>query len=489
LATHSSDITTPANDRVDFAGGPKLVRIGAVVAVAGLAAALGLGFSGKSPLRPFLFGYLAAYVFVLAIALGALSFVLLQHVTRAAWSVCVRRTAENVAAALPLLALFGLPLLIAAASGNGTPWRWALPMDEKHIEPGAEASAAKGEAEVDPLELRKKEDRKKALEERGTTLTDAKWKAPEDPKDFKLDSLDLGKRNYGLHWLNPWFFILRIVFYLAVFSGMAIWYRRTSIAQDRTSDDTLTLKMQAAAGPCLVILGLTVTGLAFDLLMSLDPHWYSTMFGVYYIANCFLASYAVLIIAHYLLQRAGYLGRSVTLEHYHDMGKYLFAFTFFYGYIAFSQYMLMWYANIPEETEWMARHGVSTAYIVPLLDGTFARNGWCRVLLVILFCHILIPFAGVMSRHVKRRPGLLAFWALWQLTFVAVDMFWLTMPEMGSTTPNYYGPEIMQVVITACAIAGLGGALLAAYGWLSGKAALRPTHDPRLADSLVFQNI
>jgi len=456
-----SENTIPADDRTDFKGGSKVTGAGAVLAVAGIGIALGIGYKGTAAFRPFLFGYLAAYLFVLSIALGCLGFVLLQHLTRAAWSVGVRRTAENFAAVLPLLAILGIPFIVTVDLGKGTLYRWALPMER--AADGAVAAADQGESELPHVQGQAEGDE---------TAPDVA--APSVPSKFTLDPLDLRKRNYGLHWLHPAFFTIRVIFYLVSWAAMAIWFRKKSILQDTNGDDGLTRTMQAAAGPCVVILGLTMTGAAFDLIMSLDPHWYSTMFGVYYIANSFLSSYAILIIAVFMLQKFGYLRRSITIEHYHDLGKYLFAFTFFYGYIAFSQYMLMWYANIPEETEYMARHGVSTAY----------PNGWSNVILAILFLHILVPFAALLSRHVKRRPALLVFLALWQLVMVAVDMYWLVLPEMGPT-----GPEMQTVLVTIFAAVGLLGAMIAAYGAMASKASLRPTHDPRLADSLVFQNI
>lgn len=475
MATHVSDI--PNNERTQFQGGAKLKRLGAVLGVIGIAAALGLGFQGTSALRPFLFGYLAAYTFVLALALGSLAFVLLQHLTRAAWSVGIRRTAENYAATMPILAVFALPMIVSVAINNGGLYRWAIPYSR--ATPAAIEAADKGEPEVE--DAAENEASLKAhssivpLTAAQETADEFKhFAAPSDPAAFTLDPLDLMKRTTGLHWLNPWFFIFRIVFYFACWIGIATWFRRTSIEQDRTGNDKLTLRMQSWAAPCCVIFGVTVTGASFDLLMSLDPHWFSTMFGVVYIANTFIGSYALLIITAYLLQRSGYLRESITHEHFHDLGKYLFAFTFFYGYVAFSQFMLLWYANIPEETPWFARHGASTVIWI----------GWNSVLLLILFGHILIPFLGLLSRFAKRRPLLLVFWAVWQLIFVAIDMYWIVTPEMGPT-----GPEISTILITLFAAIGLFGVLFAAYGALASQASLRPTHDPRLADSLVFQNI
>ena len=145
--------------------------------------------------------------------------------------------------------------------------------------------------------------------------------------------------------------------------------------------------------------------------MSLDPHWYSTMFGVYYFAGCVVAFFATLIIIVYLLQQAGYLRESVTIEHYHDLGKFLFAFVFFWGYIAFSQYMLLWYANIPEEADLVRRrHG---AHDRPSADVNGVES-W-RLVAACCSASSLIPFAGLLSRHVKRNAGLLVFWAVWLL--------------------------------------------------------------------------
>jgi len=477
VGNHSESKTIPA-DRADFRGGPILLSIGAIVAVVGIMGAVFLGREGPFAYRPFLFGYLAAYVFVIALPIGSLVFVLLQHLTRAAWSIGVRRTAEDFAGALPVLAIFVLPLLMSVGSLNGYLYRWALPMDRASKQ--AVEAAEKGQTELEePSKLAEaKPDHPvvvipvSAQEEVDEAI--GKVAAPSDPAAFTLDPLVLLKRNYGLHWLNPWFFIFRQILYLSVWSAIAIWYRKTSLLQDRTGDDSLSLRMKERAAPCLAILGLTVTGAAFDLLMSLDPHWYSTMFGIYYIINAIVGNYALLIVTIFVLQLFGHLRKTVTIEHFHDLGKYLFAFTFFYGYVAFSQYMLMWYSNIPEETQWMARHGASTAI----------WNGWNHVIVLILFGHFLIPFVGLLSRFPKRHPGMLVFWALWQLVFVAVDMYWLVTPEMGPTEP-----QRPQIAITAAAIAGLLGVLFATFGFLASRASLRPEKDPRLADSLAFENI
>jgi hypothetical protein len=190
---------------------------------------------------------------------------------------------------------------------------------------------------------------------------------------------------------------------------MALWYWRQSTAQDESRDAKLTEKMQARSAPAMVAYGLTVTLAAFDLLMSLDPRWYSTIFGVYFFAGATIACFSSVIIAVNLLHRGGHLLRGVTVEHFHDLGKFLFCFVFFWGYIAFSQYMLLWYANIPEETEWLRRHGATT------VRGDM--NGFTAVAVILLFGQLLIPFGGLLSRHVKRNRKALLFWAIWVLVF------------------------------------------------------------------------
>jgi len=227
-----------------------------------------------------------------------------------------------------------------------------------------------------------------------------------------------------------------------------------------------------------VIFGLTITGAAGDFIMSLDPHWFSTMFGVYYFTGCTLGSWATLIIIVALLQRAGYLTASITVEHYQDLGKYLFAFTFFWGYIAFSQYMLLWYANIPEEIEWFNRHGATT------VSQNF--SGWSLVILALLFGQLLIPFPGLLSRHVKRRVGVLVFWAVWVLAFHYLDTYWMVMPEYHVIGGHV---TLISIVVDLAALVGVGGVFVSSLVRSMAPYSLLPTGDPRLPESLAFHNI
>jgi hypothetical protein len=283
---------------------------------------------------------------------------------------------------------------------------------------------------------------------------------------------------FKLAWLSPAWFLVRTVIYFAVWIGMAMWYWRRSTLQDKTGDVELTERMQGFSGAAVLILVLTMTFAAFDLLMSLDPHWFSTIFGVYFISGALLSSFAAITLVIGLLQRLGYLTVSVTTEHYHDLGKWMFAFVFFWGYIAFSQYMLLWYANIPEETTWLAHRGASTANFD---RASLGPNGWSYVSIALLFGQLLIPFAGLLSRHVKRSRPMVMFWAAWILVFHWVDIWWLGMPELDGRV--HFG------VVEVLCFLGIGGVFMATYLRMLAKNPLRPLNDPRMPESLAFQNI
>jgi hypothetical protein len=473
--------------REDVSLGERAWPVYNLAKIAGFVGIIGgvlLGYFLDPGFRRFYFAYLVSFTFFLTIALGALVFVLLQHLTRAGWSVSIRRSAEAMATTLPILLALSAPILVSVLLQRGDLYRWAQPLshvaDTMHGEGGS--AAAHDTAHEQGA----------AGASQGTQGQPPAATPGEDKHDEHaatavppLDELTLSKRAM----LNPWFFTLRIILYFAIWSAIAIWYWRRSAEQDKTGAPELTLRMQERSAPLLVVLGLTMTFAAFDLLMSLDPHWFSTMMGLYFIVDCILASFAALILSLGMLQRLGYLRRSVTTEHYHDLGKWLFGFVFFWGYIAFSQYMLIWYASIPEETGWLARRGASTAaeHLHPP-DGSGPLNGWTIVSLVLLFGKFIIPFIGLMSRHVKRRRGLLMFWAAWLLVFQWVDLYWLIMPELDVNHATGVSRVHFGVVEILCFL-GVGGIFLATYLRMLAKNALRPLHDPRIDESVIFQNI
>lgn len=384
----------------------RIVRAAGLVGLAALAAAVALGFGQDDGLRRLSFSYLFAFAYFLTLSLGALFFVALQHVTRSSWSVVVRRLAELAAMNLPLLGLLAIPVLAAVSRLYG----WAGPLD-----PQSHAAHLVAQKRV---------------------------------------------------WLSPAFFAVRVAVYFAVWSLLARWFWRRSLGQDTSADAAVTVRMEKASAPGLVAYGLTLTLAAFDLIMSLDPTWYSTIFGVYFFSGSVVGFFALLTLLSLGLQRSGRLTRIISMEHYHDLGKLMFAFTFFWAYIAFSQYLLIWYANLPEETGWYVRR---------------QTDGWQYVGLSLLFCHFLAPFAGLVSRFAKRNRRLLAFWAVWLLFMHAIDLYWLIMPERGPGGPSPHPLDLL------CWL-GVGGLWAAGFARLAGRRPLVPVGDPRLDDSLRFEN-
>jgi hypothetical protein len=370
----------------------------------GLAVSVVLGALAGDGFGRCLEAWLVSFAFWLSLSLGALFFVVLQHLTGATWSVVVRRPAEALAANLPWLALAALPLVL----GMRHLYLWS------------------------------------------------------DPARAAGDALIQAKAGY----LNPVFFTLRLALYFGVWSWLARYYFRRSVEQDTSGDPALTHRMQRWSAPAVLAFALTATFAAFDLLMSLDPHWFSTIFGVYFFAGSFLGFVALLTLVLHLLQGTGRLTGVVTREHYHDLGKLIFAFTIFWAYIAFSQYMLYWYGNLPEETGWYLRR---------------QTGDWTGLGVLLIFGHFFLPFLGLLARYPKRQKFMLLPGTLWVLAMHYADLYWLVMPE--------FSPGRLPLhVLDLSAFLGLGALLLALTVRRLQARSLVPERDPRLADSLIFEN-
>lgn len=381
------------------------------------AAAFGIGILGTgatlagvaSNPGPALGSYLVAYMLLLSVALGGLFFVILHHIVGARWSVTVRRLAEGVMGTLPLFAVLFIPIVF----GMKDLFMWAR------------------------------------------------------PEVVATDHLVQDKAGY----LNTTFFLIRAVFYFAVWCLSAMYFARRSAAQDGGNGMAETKRMRAASPPALALYGLTISFAAFDWLMSLSPHWFSTIFGVYYFAGALQAILALLIILVLLLQRGGLLVGVVTVEHLHDLGKLLFGFTVFFAYIAFCQYFLIWYANIPEETFWyLERWGE-----------------WKGVSLSLVFLTFVIPFLVLLSRSSKRNNGTLLLAATVVLVGRAVDMYWLIVPSVNHANGIHAGPSLDWTTVTA--LIGIGGLFVGMLVHRLGKSALIPVGDPYLRNSLGHENV
>ena len=396
------DITTE-NRHLNGVVRPALI-ICATLAVIGIGGALFVAGRTEHGMEHLLETYLVSFSFFLAISLGGLFFVLLQHCTRAGWSVVVRRVAEAVASNVWLMAVFAIPVVL----GMNHLYHWT-------------DSAA----------------------------------AAHDP-------LLAGK----IGFLNPSFFIIRLIAYFLIWGVLASLLHRTSVAQDSSGDPKLTLRMERLSAPGMVVFALSINFAAFDLLMSLDPHWFSTIFGVYYFSVSVVAFLAVMPKILYGLQLRGILKNAITVEHYHDFGKLLFGFNVFWAYIAFSQYMLIWYGNVPEETEWFLKR---------------QTGDWTTVSLILIFGHFVLPFVLLVSRAIKRRPALLAITGGYVALMCWVDIYWLVIPEFSPGVARFGLLDIFCFL-------GLNGLFGAGVLMQLRRHSVIAEKDPRLEESLAFEN-
>lgn len=303
--------------------------------------------------QQFFFSYLVAFVFWFTFAAGGLFFVLLHHLVSATWSVVVRRMAESVMGVFPYLALLFIPIIF----GIHDLFHWSH----------AEAVA-------------------------NDTLL--QYKAP---------------------YLNIGFFGIRAGIYFSIWMLLSFLLRRNSLKQDNGGFQNFPNKMAFISAPGMIAFALTLTFASFDWIMSLDPHWYSTIFGVYIFSGCVVSIFAFMIIVFRYLRKREVLKESVTLEHYHDMGKMLFAFMVFWAYMAFSQYFIIWYGNVPEETIWFLNRW---------------EGSWKAVSLLLVFGNFGLPFFIMITRVAKRADAMMLVMAVWLLVMHWVDIYWLIMPTL-----------------------------------------------------------
>jgi hypothetical protein len=380
-------------------------RLPVIGAGCALLGAAGCALLGAANPRQFFFSWLVSFLFFLSLALGALFFVLIQYAAQGGWGIVVRRIGETTFATIPVMAALFLPLLL----GLNDLYSWSVP----------------GAAERDAL---------------------LRWKAP---------------------YLNVPFFLIRAVVYFGCWSFIALLYYRRSRGQDATGDPAVSARLRRVAGPGIIVLAVTQTFASVDWIMSLTPHWYSTIFGVYFFAGSFVGFIALLSVMAVAMRHAGLLDTVISPEHLHDIGKLLFGFTAFWAYIGFSQFFLIWYANLPEETIWYQAR----------LEGS-----WMTVSLLLMIGHFAAPFFYLMGRAVKRKGWTLAVGGAWLLAMHFVDLYWQVMPTLH---PEGVRPALLDVA----AFVAVGGCFVAAAGWLLRRQALVPLRDPRLAESLAFENV
>jgi hypothetical protein len=267
-----------------------------------------------------------------------------------------------------------------------------------------------------------------------------------------------GKAGY----LSVPFFAIRNIVAIAIWIFFAYKMIRNSVMQDASRDYALTQKNRGMAPIFLILFGVTYTMASFDQLMSLDPYWFSTMFGVYCFSGLFYANLASTCLLTLFLKAKGKLDGIVNDNHLHDLGKFMFAFTVFWAYIGFSQFMLIWYANLPEET----------GYFLHRFHGS-----WAYVSLFLLVGKFMVPFFILLPRDAKRNPRTLAFVGVFMLVAQWVDVLWMVQPEFYAEGPRF-GWQELGVSIGFLGLFGL------AVSRFLAKNNVVAIGDPRLEDAV-----
>jgi hypothetical protein len=379
-----------------------------LIAIIGIIAwALTLIGAFASP-KQFYFSYLTAFWYCTVITLGGVFWMFIQFITGAAASATVRRIMENIAAGAPYAALLFVPV----ALGVHQLYTWADPVL----------------AQQDPVFL-----------------------------------------DRGLYF-NPTVFVIRSFILLAILCIFVLKVCQHGTRMDKTRSIVAGLaeskRAERWAAPGLVVLFLIATIFAWEWIMSLDAKAFSTIFGAYCLANGALGCIGVITLISLYLRRNRVLENTINIEHYHDLGKWMFCVVIFWAYTAFAQYMLIWYANIPEETQ----------YFFHRYQGT-----WYDVGLILIYGHFLFPFVFLIGRQVKRKFATLGFAAVYLLIICYIDVYWMVMPMLHKTGVVIHWLDLT----TLLAVASVYGLVF----WnRMKKHALVPVGDVRLIQSLAFKN-
>ena len=379
----------------------KLTTVGLVLLVAGVLLGIIAFFVDQTRAS---FNYLVSYSFLVSIGVGAFFLITLDYVTNAVWSVPFKRITEFLAAIIPFLAIFIIPILF----NMHEIFHWT------HEEEVAQ------------------------------------------------DHLLQGKASY----LNISFFSIRTFLLIAIWSFFYFVIVRNSAKQDISGEQKLTTINTKYSAIFIPIFAVTISITAIDLLMSVEPHWFSAIFGVYYFSGTVIAALAAVTIAAVLLKENGYLPGKVTNDHLYSLGALMFVFVNFWAYIAFSQYLLIWYADLPEETFWFLQRW---------------EGSWATFSILLMIIQFLVPYALLLSQPAKMDPKRLKFAAVWLLFAHLFDLFWLVMPGMPGMEEGY----VFSWIDLVFPIATIGFIILL-FSFKSKKQNLIPVGDPKLKRGLDF---
>jgi hypothetical protein len=351
--------------------------------------------------RQFFQSYLFAYSFWAGISVGSLALLMLQHLTGGGWGLVIRRVLEAATRTLPLTLILFVPIVFGAHQIYS--WTDAHKLAEHPV-----------------------------LQEKAK-------------------------------YLNLSFFTVRAAIYFAIWLALAYFLNRWSLLQDRTADRQFTKRMQLLSGPGMVLFVFTVTFASIDWFMSLDPEWSSTIYGFIFVAAWSLSALAFTIATMAALSKHEPMKDIVAQLHFHDLGKLLLALVMLWSYFAFSQFLIIWSGNLPEEIRWY----------LPRTHGS-----WGAIALIVIILHFAFPFLFLLSRSLKRNAGKLVIVAVLILVMRLVDLFWMIAPNF---TGEHFHVSWMDVV----APIAMGGLWLGAFARTLRMRPLIPINDPLYETVLV----
>jgi hypothetical protein len=356
---------------------------------------------GIDPHRQFFLSYLVAYNYWLGVALGCLVFLMLQYITGGAWGLLLRRVLEGAAGTLPLFAVLFLPVL------------YTLPSASKY----------------------------------------AQWSPMRTSDELHFKAV----------WGSATFVLVRAVIYFACWIGMAWMFRCWSKPQDEESDRRILERCKAGSAPGIVVYALTVTFASIDWVMSLEPDWYSTIYPVMFAVGQLLTGFAFALTVLLLLADRPPFSWALRPRHLRGLGSLLLCFVIFWAYMSFSQFLLIWVGNLPEEIRWYLRR---------------SREGWQYVVIVIVVCHFGLPFLLLLLRDVKEHRRRLLAVAVGLLAMRFLDMFWWVEPAFN------HERQYLFWLLDVAAWVGVGGLYIWWFLRLLTRRPLLPFHDPSLAEAL-----
>jgi hypothetical protein len=359
---------------------------------------LALGYSTSH--EHFFRAYLIAFVFWTGVALGSLAWSMIHHLSGGAWGVVTRRVFEASSRTVPFMALLFLPI--------------AFGMQELYI-----------------------------------------WARPEVVAADKI-------LQFKAPYLNVSFFFVRAAVYFVIWTLLAYTLSAWSLQQDRRYDEKRAVRMQRLSGGGLVIYALTIFFMSIDWMMSVDPYWYSTIYGILFMGGQGLSAMAFTIAVVVLLARTAPMSRIIGPNHLHDMGKLLLAFVMLWAYFQFSQFLIIWSGNLPEEIPW---------YLIRM-KGAW---GWVSVLLIV--GHFALPYLLLLNRDLKRTGGTVATIAVLIIAMRFVDLFWLLGPEHGKELLSVHWLDFVAPV-------AVGGIWVALFLWQLGTRSLIPINEPTLQEAI-----